>query len=88
MKSRVPFKRITGISGELTMSDAMEALQASLYLDRVPATWEKWAWPSLRPLGSWLLDMQSRLSQLEDWKNNPLEIPKVRSGYALSAVLN
>ena len=68
-----------GFAGELTMSDAMDTLKSSLYLDRVPATWAKRAWPSLRSLGTWLNDFYQRLTQLEDWQNNPADIPKVRS---------
>ena len=37
----------------------------------------KRAWPSLRPLQSWLSDFMGRLNQLEEWSNNPLVIPKV-----------
>ncbi|CAB1116950.1 unnamed protein product [Ectocarpus sp. CCAP 1310/34] len=66
-----------GFAGELTMSDAMEGLMDALYLDKVPATWAKRAWPSLRPLASWLADFTLRLGQLEEWQNNPMEIPKV-----------
>ncbi|RYG70338.1 hypothetical protein EON64_00425, partial [archaeon] len=66
-----------GFAGELTMSDQMDALKNSLYLDRIPANWQKRAWPSMRPLGSWLNDFMMRLSQLEEWQNNPADIPKV-----------
>jgi dynein heavy chain len=66
-----------GFAGELTMSDAMDALKTSLYLDRIPASWQKRAWPSMRPLSSWLTDFSYRLGQLEDWQNNPTDIPKV-----------
>jgi dynein heavy chain len=66
-----------GFAGELTMSDAMDNLKNSLYLDRVPTTWSKRAWPSLRGLTTWLFDMGMRIQQLEDWQNNPSEIPKV-----------
>ena len=66
-----------GFAGELTMSDAMDALKTSLFLDRIPGAWQKRAWPSLRALGAWLIDFNSRLLQLEEWCNNPAEIPKV-----------
>lgn len=68
-----------GFAGELTMSDAMDALKSALYLDRIPAAWQKRAWPSMRPLSSWLNDFLMRLAQLEEWQNNPAEIPKVGS---------
>lgn len=44
------------------------------HFHQVPATWAKRAWPSLRPLGSWLTDFTSRLTQLEEWQNNPTEV--------------
>jgi dynein heavy chain len=72
-----------GFAGELTMSDAMDGLKTSLYLDRIPAAWQKRAWPSLRPLSSWLTDFNLRLNQLEEWQNNPADIPKVCTHYSL-----
>lgn len=65
------------------MSDAMDNLKTSLYLDRIPATWQKKAWPSMRPLSSWLTDFTYRLTQLEEWQANPSDIPKVLHSLAL-----
>ncbi|KDO31249.1 hypothetical protein SPRG_03866 [Saprolegnia parasitica CBS 223.65] len=66
-----------GFLGELTMSDAMEAVQEALFLDRVPKTWEKLAFPSTRMLASWLLNLEQRLAQLDEWTQNPSDIPRV-----------
>jgi dynein heavy chain len=66
-----------GFKGELTMSDAMENLCNSLYMNRVPAVWAKLAWPSLRPLASWMSNLMQRMEQLREWTENPMEIPKV-----------
>ena len=66
-----------GFQGELTMSDAMESLQDALFLGRVPASWTARAYPSLRPLGSWLQNLEMRLGQLDDWTANPGDIPRV-----------
>ena len=66
-----------GLAGELTISDAMDNLKNSIYLDRVPLTWKKISWPSLRGLQSWLNDFNYRLTQLDEWQNNPVDIPKV-----------
>jgi dynein heavy chain len=41
----------SGFRGDLTISDAMEELAQSLFLDRVPKSWEALAYPSLRSLG-------------------------------------
>ena len=66
-----------GFAGELTMSDAMEALLNALYMDAIPASWAKRAWPSKRGLVSWLSNFTQRLNQLDEWSGNPMEIPKV-----------
>lgn len=66
-----------GFTGRLTMSDAMDALANSMYLNRVSPTWGNLAWPSQRTLQSWLLNMKLRIDQLSDWCGNPLEIPRV-----------
>ena len=66
-----------GFKGDLTISDAMEELANSLYLDRVPKVWEVLAYSSLRSLGSWLADLLQRISQLNDWVNNPGDTPVV-----------
>lgn len=47
--------------GELTMTDKMEQLMNSIYLNKVPATWEKYAFVSKRTLGSWLDNLKQRL---------------------------
>lgn len=66
-----------GFAGELTISEPMDTLMQSLFLDRVPSTWAKLAWPSQRLLGQWLANLNSRLQQLDDWTQNPIEIPAV-----------
>lgn len=66
-----------GFRGDLTMSDAMEALSESLYLDTLPAPWSKLASPSLRSLSSWKTGiLKKQKEQLENWINNPMEIPR------------
>jgi dynein heavy chain len=66
-----------GFRGELTMSDKMEALMDSLFMDSIPAMWVKKSWPSLRPLASWSANFSDRLAQLEEWSAAPGDIPKV-----------
>jgi dynein heavy chain len=66
-----------GFKGELTMTDAMEKLQAALFMDRIPATWQKLAYPSQRGLGAWLTNLNERIVQIGDWTAQPSEIPVV-----------
>jgi len=65
-----------GLKGDLSISEPMEALMNSLYDDKVPATWNKYAWPTMRPLGAWLSDVLQRQRQLEAWTAD-LSTPKV-----------
>ena len=55
----------------------MEKLMDSIYLNRVPETWAKLAFPSTRPLGSWMDNLSHRLLQLNQWKEEPTTIPKI-----------
>ena len=66
-----------GFKGELTTSESMEELANALYLDRIPKRWESLAYPSLRTLGLWLSDLQGRITQLNEWSSNPIEMPIV-----------
>lgn len=68
----------TGFAGELTMSDAMDSLMLALYMDKVPDTWARYAWPSMRGLAGWLSNFMARLVQLEEWSSSPTDIPKVK----------
>lgn len=66
-----------GFRGELTMTDAMESLQDSIFLDRVPPAWAALACPSTRPLPSWLQDLKARISQLQDIVADGCDAPRV-----------
>mmetsp|Transcript_28579 Transcript_28579/g.47986 ORF Transcript_28579/g.47986 Transcript_28579/m.47986 type:complete len:220 (+) Transcript_28579:1-660(+) len=66
-----------GFKGDLTVSEAMEELANSLYLDRVPRRWESLAYPSMRPLSAWMADLVNRITQLNDWAGNPQDTPVV-----------
>jgi len=65
-----------GFAGDLTMSAAMEELMYNLYEDTVPSSWSRLAWPSMRPLGSWLIDVNNRLNQLQTWTEHVVDIPR------------
>jgi dynein heavy chain len=56
-----------GLKGELTITSDMENLQNSLFLDAVPETWAKRAYPSLNTLAVWYSDLLSRIKELENW---------------------
>ncbi|XP_023385619.1 dynein heavy chain 9, axonemal [Pteropus vampyrus] len=55
------------LKGELTMTSDMENLQNALYLDTVPESWARRAYPSTAGLAGWFLDLLSRIKELEAW---------------------
>ncbi|KAM4031554.1 dynein axonemal heavy chain 9 isoform 1-T1 [Anomaloglossus baeobatrachus] len=56
-----------GLKGELTMTSDMESLQNAIYLDMVPDSWTKRAYPSMAGLAGWFVDLLSRIKELETW---------------------
>lgn len=56
-----------GLKGDLTITDSMELLMNSLYLNEVPARWEKLAYPSMQSLAAWYADLLLRIRELEGW---------------------
>jgi len=66
-----------GIKGILTISEKMENLQNALTLEKIPETWNKFAYPTKRSLATWLDNMMKRIEQLSTWKDDPQNIPRV-----------
>ena len=56
-----------GLKGDLTISEAMEALMNSIYLNQVPISWERLAYPSMCGLAAWFSDLLLRIKELEQW---------------------
>lgn len=56
-----------GLKGELTMTSDMENLQNAIFLDLVPESWTKRAYPSMAGLAGWFVDLLSRIKELETW---------------------
>lgn len=55
------------LQGELTINADMEELQNYLFMDSVPPTWTKRAYPSNLGLTSWFVDMLNRIGELSNW---------------------
>ncbi|TEB19592.1 Dynein heavy chain family protein, partial [Perkinsus sp. BL_2016] len=64
-----------GLSGALNITDQMEQLIQSLSSNKVYSNWERLAYPSLKPLASWMSDLALRATQLLEWTTN-LQAPK------------
>ena len=58
------------IHGFIVMSDVLDKQYLSLQNGQVPGNWAKVAYPSLKPLASWYLDLQERVRFMDDWLQN------------------
>lgn len=61
------------IQGLVAVTPELEEVMDALIKLRVPRSWSR-AYPSTKPLGSWMRDLASRCSQLADWSES--ELPK------------
>jgi dynein heavy chain, axonemal len=66
-----------GLKGNLTISEKMEQTMDALVLNRVPTSWNALGYPSKRGLESWVINLVKRIEQLDLFKNEPLNLPKV-----------
>ena len=66
-----------GFRGILTISEKMEQIIDSIALNKVPVPWTNLAYPSKRGLASWLTNLLKRIEQLNMFRDDPYNIPKV-----------
>jgi dynein heavy chain len=58
---------ILAIQGMVVMSKELDEVYQALQTNTVPVTWANAAYPSLKPLASWVTDLAQRLSMIEKW---------------------
>lgn len=83
-----------GLKGLVVLSSELEAMSNSLYDQKVPAVWEAKAYPSLKPLGAWVVECLERLQFIGSWLDNGIPdvfwisgffFPQVRSDVTASS---
>ena len=55
------------LRGLVVMSPELEAVSSAVFDNRVPSTWEAKAYPSLKPLSSWVADILERTAFISKW---------------------
>ncbi|KAM8930485.1 dynein axonemal heavy chain 1 isoform 1-T1 [Pelodytes ibericus] len=58
---------LKAMKGQVVMSSQLELMANSLYNNSVPEIWRSKAYPSLKPLASWVLDLLQRIEFLQKW---------------------
>ena len=58
------------LKGLVVMNADLDNVGANLALGRVPASWAKASYPSLKPLGSYVKDLYKRLDFFHNWYEN------------------
>jgi dynein heavy chain len=58
------------IKGTVVMSIELEHMFNSIIDKKVPLIWEDVAYPSLKPLGSWMEDLIERIAFMDEWLYN------------------
>ena len=55
------------IKGMVVMSKELEALYNSMFNNTIPDMWMEKAYPSMKPLASWVTDLTRRLAMIDTW---------------------
>ena len=56
-----------GLKGEVVMTAELDTMGTSLFNNQVPEMWAKVAYPSLKPLASWVPDLLKRIGYIQLW---------------------
>ena len=80
LKSTLPTLQ-KALKGLVVMSTDLEAMANSIFDQKVPAPWERKAYPSLKALQPWVDELMQRLDFLTNWVTNGLPAVYWLSGF-------
>jgi dynein heavy chain len=58
---------VKAIKGLVIMSPELDLMCSALQKNQVPPNWQAIAYPSLKPLGSWVKDLTERVEFMRSW---------------------
>ena len=58
---------IKALKGLVVLSEPLEKMCNSMYINQVPVLWSAKAYPSLKPLSSWVTDLVQRCEFIQKW---------------------
>lgn len=61
---------LKALKGLIVLSNELESITNSIAVNQVPKTWSNVAYPSLKPLSSWVTDLMERLAFVHAWIDN------------------
>ncbi|KAJ3395883.1 Dynein heavy chain 1, axonemal [Lobulomyces angularis] len=61
---------LRALKGLVVMSETLEAICNSMYINQVPAAWSAKAYPSLKPFSVWVIDLVKRCEFIQNWIDN------------------
>lgn len=69
------------VKGLALMSNELEAVGTALFNGRVPDLWLKKSFPSLKPLGAYIKEVQDRIQFFQGWVDNGQPVKFWLSGF-------
>ena len=58
------------IKGEVLLDNTLDHMYTCFLINKVPNNWAAAAYPSLKPLGSWIKDLEARIKFMRNWLIN------------------
>ena len=72
---------LKALKGLVVMSEELERLSSSLFNNTVPDMWSAKAYPSLKPLASWVEDLLHRVAFIQKWIDTGIPVTFWISGF-------
>ncbi|XP_015110698.1 dynein heavy chain 1, axonemal [Diachasma alloeum] len=60
---------LAALKGEIVMNEMLETMASNLNMNNVPELWKSRGYPSLKPLGAWMLDLNERIEFMRNWSD-------------------